>query len=52
MQHSISEGILKIDPLVFEFIHYKQKYKYFLFMVLIYIYYRYTFDLVVWLIES
>ena len=29
MQHSIRERILKIGLLVFEFIHYKQKYKFF-----------------------
>ena len=29
MQHSISERILKFDPLVFVFIHYKQKYNFF-----------------------
>ena len=30
LQHSVSEIILKIGLLVFEFIHYKQKYKSFL----------------------
>ena len=35
MQHSINERIVKIDPLVFEFIRYKQKYKSFLFIILV-----------------
>ena len=35
MQHSINERILKIDLLVFEFIHYKEKYNFFLFIILV-----------------
>ena len=39
-QHSISERVLKIGPLVCEFIYYKQKYKSFLIIILVYIYIR------------
>ena len=35
MQHSISERILKIGSLVFEFIHCKQKYKSFFSIILV-----------------
>ena len=50
MQHSIIERILKIDPRVFEFIHYKQKYKSFVFIILIQIYIisKYTLSVFFW----
>ena len=35
IQHSTSERILKMGLLVFEFIHYKQKYNIFLFITLV-----------------
>ena len=39
MQHSVNERILKIGPLVFEFIQYKEKYKSLLFIILVQITY-------------